>query len=203
MAANNDNSRLEKARATSAELVDALEEGAAPIDGCLMKAMRLARLMRDSDAQTLLKFETSGYPSGFSFQSLASCEQYARLGRVNADGKVAEMREGEHSPPHGSGLSEQAFSTRTGPRSQVTSPAPSESPLTVSGAGSSTETCGLSSRSTRARAAGYPALELRALSWGEDHLGRTRGLDSDSTSVALERRREGARIVSSRSRGSR
>lgn len=43
--------RLEEARRVSVSLLDDLEGGTAPVEGVLMKAKRLARLMRDADAQ--------------------------------------------------------------------------------------------------------------------------------------------------------
>ncbi len=42
-----------------------------------MKAKRLARLMRDTDAQTWLDYETRGYPAGFPMNKLGTCAQYA------------------------------------------------------------------------------------------------------------------------------
>jgi hypothetical protein len=45
-----------------------------------MKAKRLARLMRDSDAQLWLDLETRGYPDGFAFSSLGTCRKYAISG---------------------------------------------------------------------------------------------------------------------------
>jgi AbiTii len=49
-------------------------------EAVLMRAKRLARLMRDTDAQTWLDLETNGYPQGFSFATLGTCEKYAKSG---------------------------------------------------------------------------------------------------------------------------
>ncbi len=38
-----------------------------------MKAKRLARIMRDTDAQIWLDFETKGYPDGFRLRELELC----------------------------------------------------------------------------------------------------------------------------------
>lgn len=78
--------RTGQARATAAELVDDLERGTAAIEGCLLKAMRLARLTRDGAAQTWIRLELAGYPPDFDIASLGDCEKYARIGRVNTDG---------------------------------------------------------------------------------------------------------------------
>ena len=78
--------QLDEARRIASSLLDALESGASTGEGNLMKAKRLARLMRDTDAQTWLDLETSGYPSGFSFRTLGTCEKYARSsGRINSE----------------------------------------------------------------------------------------------------------------------
>jgi hypothetical protein len=47
--------------ATAEALLDELELGAAPIMNSLLKAKRLARLMRDEDAGTWLDLEARGY----------------------------------------------------------------------------------------------------------------------------------------------
>lgn len=53
-----------------------------------MKAKRLARLLRDEDAQAWLDYEMKGYPSKFDFGTLGSCRRYAlEGGRVNAEGR--------------------------------------------------------------------------------------------------------------------
>jgi hypothetical protein len=67
-------------------LLDDLESSAPPAERVLMKTRRLARLMRDTDAQTWLDFETRGYPTDFSFERLGSCERYsAQSGRFNPE----------------------------------------------------------------------------------------------------------------------
>lgn len=76
--------RIDEARKVSESLLDDLENSKLPIDPILMKAKRLARLMRDTDAQTWLDLETKGYPEEFSFNELGSCLKYAESGgRIN------------------------------------------------------------------------------------------------------------------------
>jgi hypothetical protein len=54
----------------------------APVERCLMLAQRVARLMRDQDAQTWLDYEQRGYPA--SVDNLGSCSEYAyRFGEGN------------------------------------------------------------------------------------------------------------------------
>ncbi|WP_271508091.1 AbiTii domain-containing protein [Bradyrhizobium sp. CCBAU 11357] len=81
--------RLDEARQTVRTLLDDLETVTVRTEGILMKAKRLARLMRDSDAQYWLELETSGYPKdSFKTSSLGTCEKYAtKSGRVDSGGK--------------------------------------------------------------------------------------------------------------------
>jgi hypothetical protein len=74
------------ARAAARSLVDALESGQVPVDQCLMIAHRLARLMRDTDAQTWLQLEEQGYPKDITPSALGSCFKYAQ--RWHPDGTV-------------------------------------------------------------------------------------------------------------------
>lgn len=90
--------KLDEARRVAASLLDDLEGGVSPIEGILMKAKRLARFMRDADAQKWLDLETRGYPEKFSFATLGTCQQYARAGgRLTDDDKyfVASLPEFE------------------------------------------------------------------------------------------------------------
>jgi hypothetical protein len=81
-------SRLEMAREVAADLLDELETGAAPVSQTLMRAKRLARLLRDEDAQTWLTLETNGYPDDYDFARLGSCRRYAvEGGRLTGEGK--------------------------------------------------------------------------------------------------------------------
>jgi hypothetical protein len=77
--------RLNDARRVAQTLLDDLESSNVSTEGILMKAKRLARLMRDSDAQLWLEYETTGYPpSGFNVSSFGTCEKYVRKsGRVD------------------------------------------------------------------------------------------------------------------------
>lgn len=78
--------RLEEARRVAASLLDDLEASTARIDVILMKAKRLARPMRDEDAQRWLDLEMRGYSSQFSFQTLGTCREYAVAGgRLNLE----------------------------------------------------------------------------------------------------------------------
>lgn len=72
--------RIDEARKISEELLNDLETSASKVDAVLMKAKRLARLMRDSDAQTWLDLETKGYPDDFSVSQLGDCIKYAASG---------------------------------------------------------------------------------------------------------------------------
>lgn len=78
------NTRIDEARSVAAALLDDLETTSAPIERVLMRAKRLARLMRDTDAQLWLDYETKGYPQDFSFNVLGTCKKYAvSSGRLN------------------------------------------------------------------------------------------------------------------------
>jgi hypothetical protein len=68
--------RIEQAKQVCINLLDDLENSSNEIDAILMKAQRLARLVRDTDAQTWLKFETIGYPKDFNFSTLNGYEKY-------------------------------------------------------------------------------------------------------------------------------
>lgn len=69
--------RTSEARRVVISLLDELESSSSAIDTILMRAKRLARLMRDTDAQHWLDLETSGYPATFSFAKLGTCRKYA------------------------------------------------------------------------------------------------------------------------------
>lgn len=70
-------SRISEARRVASELLDCLETSSTPIDSVILRAKRLARLMRDSDAQYWLDLEMRGYPDNFNFSTLGTCRQYA------------------------------------------------------------------------------------------------------------------------------
>lgn len=69
-------SRRTEAGNAARELVTALEDNEA-IDRCLMKAQRLARMLRDTDAQLWLDYETRGYPEDFQLSRLGTSQKYA------------------------------------------------------------------------------------------------------------------------------
>jgi hypothetical protein len=70
--------RAGDAAAVSEELLDLLENQKCPISQILLKAKRLARLLRDDDAQRWLNYELSGYPDGTNLGGFGSCSKYAR-----------------------------------------------------------------------------------------------------------------------------
>ncbi len=79
---------MAEARELVKELLEDLEKRSLPVESNLMKAKRLARLLRDSDAQLWLDYEIKGYPKSFTFSSLGSCEKYLRSsGRITEDDK--------------------------------------------------------------------------------------------------------------------
>lgn len=81
-------SRTEEARTAARALLDDLEVSNAEIGPILMKAKRLARLMRDGDAQVWLDLETAGYPENFNYGKLGTCRKYAEAGgRINSVSK--------------------------------------------------------------------------------------------------------------------
>jgi hypothetical protein len=76
------------ARLAAEELLAALETGSEPVTQSLMRAKRLARLLRDQDADSWLNYELRGYPENFNFDSLGTCRRYAlEGGRLTQDGK--------------------------------------------------------------------------------------------------------------------
>jgi hypothetical protein len=89
--------RLAEARVVVDSLLNSLETHSEPISQSLMKAKRLARLLRDLDAQAWLDFEMRGYPDPFKMSQIGYCAQYMREGRFNSDGsfKTASLPEME------------------------------------------------------------------------------------------------------------
>ena len=73
-------SRFELAREVTDELLLELETQEIAIERSVMKAKRLARLLRDQDAQAWLDYEIKGYPDNFNFELLGSCRKYAISG---------------------------------------------------------------------------------------------------------------------------
>jgi hypothetical protein len=68
---------VDLARQAVAELLQILEDGTGGIDRALFKAQRVARLLRDADAQLWLDKELRGYPPDFPSMSLGACAKYA------------------------------------------------------------------------------------------------------------------------------
>jgi len=80
---SNKSTRSDEARRVAMELLDGLECSSASIDALLLRAKRLARLMRDTDAQFWLDLEMKGYPENFNFSTLGTCRKYAAsCGRI-------------------------------------------------------------------------------------------------------------------------
>ncbi|HEU4411744.1 MAG TPA: hypothetical protein VFS43_41255 [Polyangiaceae bacterium] len=79
------NSRVETALTAARALVNALEVEDVPIEKCLMMAARLARLLRDSDAQTWIDLELRGYPPQTKPSQLGTCAKYANRWFPNGD----------------------------------------------------------------------------------------------------------------------
>ncbi|MFA4986570.1 MAG: hypothetical protein WC712_08310 [Candidatus Brocadiia bacterium] len=85
-------SRLEEARKLAKELLSDMERGASPpIEHTLFGAVRLARLLRDSDAQTWLGYETRGYPEDGDAIPFGTCLKYAEAGGRVDSTKISLM----------------------------------------------------------------------------------------------------------------
>lgn len=81
-------SRLTEARSVANDLLQKMETYDLPIERHLLQAKRLARLLRDTDAETWLDLEIRGYPDGFDFKTLGNCHQYAQGGgRIRGGGR--------------------------------------------------------------------------------------------------------------------
>jgi AbiTii len=75
--------RIDEARLVAIGLLDNLETSSTSIDSLILKTKRLARLMRDTDAQHWLDLEMRGYPDNFNFSILGTYRQYAAsCGRI-------------------------------------------------------------------------------------------------------------------------
>lgn len=105
--------RISEARSVAVLLLEDLETSSHSIDKILMRAKRLARLMRDTDAQLWLDCETKGYPAAFNFKSLGSCRVYAvssgRLNEVEGTYRTQSLTEIEASV-YGAQISLDSFS---------------------------------------------------------------------------------------------
>jgi len=91
------NSHLEVAKELSNVILVDLEINQVPISQSLMKCKRLARILRDSDAQKWLDYEIMGYPVVFDPDELGSCKKY-----YISDRPV--IREDRTHKPHAIGL---------------------------------------------------------------------------------------------------
>lgn len=89
---NNTKTRLSEARAVANDLLRKMETADLPIERHLLQAKRLARLLRDTDAQTWFDLEISGYPDGFNVENLGNCRRYPiSTGRILKDGRYYMM----------------------------------------------------------------------------------------------------------------
>jgi len=80
--------RLIEARTAATDLLRKMETEELPAERYLLQAKRIARLLRDTDAQTWLNLEISGYREGLELSLLGNCLQYAKdAGRISDDGK--------------------------------------------------------------------------------------------------------------------
>lgn len=70
------NSHLGVAKELSNVILVDLEINQLPVSQSLMKIKRLARILRDSDAQKWLDYEIMGYPVVFDPDELGSCKKY-------------------------------------------------------------------------------------------------------------------------------
>ena len=68
--------RLSAARQLAMDLLDDIETKGGGISSIIMKTQRLARLLRDQDAQQWLELELKGYPVDFKVSSLGACRKY-------------------------------------------------------------------------------------------------------------------------------
>jgi hypothetical protein len=84
-------SRIDEARSAVRELLNEIESQDFPVERYLMKAKRLARLLRDLDAQKWLDYELKGYPDKLSFSELGTCKRYAESGGRLTDGKYWQL----------------------------------------------------------------------------------------------------------------
>lgn len=73
-------SRLNEARTVAIDLLQKMETSDLPIERHLLQAKRCARLIRDTDAQTWLDLEITGYQNGFHMRTLGNCLKYAQAG---------------------------------------------------------------------------------------------------------------------------
>src|SRR5258708_17352236 len=86
--ASDPQSRVAMAREAASQLLEELETSIPPVAQSLMRAKRLARLLRDQDAQTWIDLEIKGYPNDFNCEVLGNCRRYAvEGGRMTPDGK--------------------------------------------------------------------------------------------------------------------
>jgi hypothetical protein len=78
-------SNLKEAKILADEILQAFETSSSTISELLMKTMRLARLMNDTDAEKWLDLEIRGYPSKFHFSCLGTCARYNMGARLNTE----------------------------------------------------------------------------------------------------------------------
>ena len=69
-------SKAEEAKKLSKEILDDLEINQLPISQVLMKTLRLARFLHDTEAQNWINFEIKGYPLNFDPETLSNYKKY-------------------------------------------------------------------------------------------------------------------------------
>ena len=70
------NTRVSEAKEAANSLLSDIETTDITMEKILLKTKRVARLLRDSDAQKWAEYELSGYPSNLVYSDLGSCEKY-------------------------------------------------------------------------------------------------------------------------------
>src|ERR1035441_8671763 len=77
--------RLAEAKVVVQSLLDSLETRPEPILQILLRAKRVAQLLKDSEAQTWLTYEITGYPDDFCESQIGYCIKYFKVGRLSPD----------------------------------------------------------------------------------------------------------------------
>jgi hypothetical protein len=69
-------SNIQQAKQLSKDILDDLEINQLPISPILMKTMRLARILHDTEAQNWINYEIKGYPEDFNPEDLGCYKKY-------------------------------------------------------------------------------------------------------------------------------
>ncbi|WP_419148528.1 hypothetical protein [Pseudoalteromonas 'SMAR'] len=86
--------RVEEARSLCEEILKNVELSELPLHSIILKASRVARLMKDSDMQEILQYEASGYPnsSGAVRSKVFNLAGIANRVSINKDDKSGEEK---------------------------------------------------------------------------------------------------------------